>query len=374
MPFARPTLKVLKQQTAQDISAALPGSDPLLRFSNLGIIGKVLANLINLVFGYIDWIARQAVPWTATDEYLLGWAALKNVTLKPATPASGTNAVTFNGVAGTVLPAGTPIARGDGASYTTTADGTVSVGGTVVVSVIADAAGSLGNTNAGTAMTLAQAIAGIQANGTATTALTGGADLETMDSLRSRTLKAYAQPPQGGAPSDYEEWALEVSGVTRAWCVRNGMGPGTVVVYFMMDVAQAAHNGFPQGTFGVATGETRDTAATGDQLTVANYFFAPTRQPVTALVYAAAPTPQAINFTISGLSTAGSAVQSAVASAIAGVLLQYGSAKGGVVDLSYIESAIGAVPGSAGFVISVPNANISIPVGSLPVLGTITWT
>ena len=62
----------------------------------------------------------------------------------------------------------------------------------------------------------------------------------------------------------------------------------------MMDVSEAAHGGFPQGTNGVAGAETRDTAATGDQLAVANYIY-PLR-PATALVYACAPASQAVNY------------------------------------------------------------------------------
>jgi uncharacterized phage protein gp47/JayE len=51
-----------------------------------------------------------------------------------------------------------------------------------------------------------------------------------------------------------------VPGVTRAWCAPNGFGSGTVVVYTMWDSAEAAHNGFPQGTDGVSQNE-RDREA-----------------------------------------------------------------------------------------------------------------
>jgi uncharacterized phage protein gp47/JayE len=45
----------------------------------------------------------------------------------------------------------------------------------------------------------------------------------------------------------------------------------------------------------------------------------------------------------------------------------------GAVALSYIESAIAAISGTAGFVITSPTANIQGTTGQLPVLGTITW-
>jgi hypothetical protein len=60
MPFQRPTLTDLKSEAAADVSAALPGSDPLLRFSNLAIMAKVQAGLANGHYGYLDRGERSA--------------------------------------------------------------------------------------------------------------------------------------------------------------------------------------------------------------------------------------------------------------------------------------------------------------------------
>jgi uncharacterized phage protein gp47/JayE len=383
MPFPRPTLQQLQAQAAADISSALPGADPLLRFSNLGILGTVLANMANGHYGFLDWIALQAVPFTATGEYLEGWAALKGVTRGQAVAATGT--VQFMGVNGTDCPTGTPITRGDGMGYVTTADETVS-GGVVSVPVVCSTPGSAGTLVTGQLMTLASAIGAIQSNGVVSAALTPGVDVQTDDSLRSEMLQVYASPPQGGAASDYVTWALQVPGVTRAWWGgQNGAaagGPaGTVIVYFMMDVAEAAFGGFPQGTNGVATGETRDTAATGDQLTVANWIHP--LQPVTALVYGFAPGNNPVALTIAGTTGWTSAMKTAVEAAIAAVYLQY-STPAGVLDLSYIEAAIGSVAGTAGFVLTVvscPNGtvspgsdgNVTASAGYLSTPGTNTW-
>lgn len=375
MPFARPSLSDLRTQVAQDIAAGLPGTDPLLRFSNLGILGTALAGLAHLHYGYLDWIAQQSNPFTCSGEYLEAWAALQGVYRVPASRASGT--VQFSGANGTTLPAGTGLVRGDGVRYTTTSSGTVS-GGTVIVMAMADEdasglTGAAGNCGIGSVLSLTVALAGISGSGTVVAAMTGGADLETDESLRGRMLQAYQSPPHGGKAEDYVTWARTVPGVSRAWCVPHGYGPGTVLVYVMFDVAQAAYGGFPQGTNGCAAGETRDSAALGDQLTVANAILP--LQPVTALVYVMAPTPNAVNFTISGLSTATTETKAAVSEAIAGVLAAYGSIAIGstTVALSLIETAIAAVPNTTGFVILSPGGNIVSSPGSLPVLGTITW-
>lgn len=379
MPYARPTLSDLKSQVAQDIAAGLLGSDPLLRFSNLNITGNAQANLSNLHYGYLDWISLQAVPFTSTGEFLEAWAALKNV-FREAAIQSGSlvpGQISFIGQPGTDIPAGTPLTRGDGVGYTSTADAVVGGGGIAVVSAVANAdptgqTGAFGNCLVGTLVTLGQAIAGVQSNGTVTTAFTGGADIEQDDSLLSRMLQAYQNAPQGGASNDYVTWALKVNGITRAWCNGNGFGAGTIVLYVMLDIVESAFNGFPQGVSGVATAETRPaTTATGDQLVVANYIYP--LQPVTALVYVYAPTAAPQNFTISGLASASTATKAAIAAAIAGVFVQYGTPLGGTVDLSYIESAIAAIAGTAGFVITIPTGNIATAVGSLPTVGTIAY-
>jgi uncharacterized phage protein gp47/JayE len=259
--------------------------------------------------------------------------------------------------------------------YTSAADATAS-GGVVVVSATAKPdpagqSGAFGNCDAGTVMNLGTAIAGVQSNGSVSTAFTGGADLEADDPLRSRMLAAYRQVPQGGSIADYMQWATAVPGVTRAWCNPNGFGAGTVVVYTMWDQAESAHAGFPQGSDGVATLESRATPATGDQLTVANYIY-PLR-PATALVYSAAPIASPINFTISGLSGASAATKTLIAAAIDGVLYLNGTATGGTVSLSLIESGIAAIAGTTGFVISTPGGNVTTAIGSLPTRGTITY-
>ncbi|HEX3809614.1 MAG TPA: baseplate J/gp47 family protein [Rhizomicrobium sp.] len=367
MPFSRPTLSDLRSQVKSDIATNLPGTDPLLRFSNLGILGDALAGLSYLHYGYLDWISKQAVPFTATDEFLEGWAALKGVTRKAASVASGT--VTFSGTDSKVIPAGTSLVRGDGATFTTAADGTIS-SGSVIVTASADVAGAAGNTAAGSIFALGISISGIQSSGTAATVFTGGADAEKDDALRTRMLEVYQTPPDGGSTSDYVKWAGEVPGVTRAWCAPISNGPGTVVVYIMLDITEAENGGFPQGTDGVATGETRDTPATGDQLIVANYIYS--RRPVTALVYVVAPVPNPVDFTITGLSAASADLKAAIELEIASVFLRKG-APGGLIDLSDIESAIAALAGTEGFVITSPSGNITNDPGALPTVGTITY-
>ena len=388
MPFARPTLTQLIQRASSDITTGMQSTTALLRFSNLAIIGKVVAKAANALYGYLDFIGKQANPFTATDEYAVAWGALKGVYINSATYAVGP--MTFAGNTGMVIPAGTPVVRGDGATFTTTADATITAGN-AVAPVTAGTAGAAGNSGAGTTFTLGIGIAGVNSQAIAVTGLQGGADVETSTEFKTRYLQKYASPPQGGAPGDYPEWAETVSGVTRAWVRPNGMGAGTVIVYFMMDDAEAAFGGFPQGTNGVATAESRDTPATGDQLLVANAIY-PLR-PATALVYAVAPGQNALGFTIAGLAGASVVTKGQVQAAVQAAILLGGSpggitlpdgTPGGVTQLSTIEKAIAAIPTAAGFVITgvtasqgtvTPGAfgNVQSNSGYLPVFGSVVF-
>ncbi|WP_454843321.1 baseplate J/gp47 family protein [Pseudomonas gorinensis] len=375
MPFTRPTLSDLRAHVAADITSGLPTADGLLRFSNMNVMGKALAGMAHLHYGYLDWIARQSVPFTCTGEYLEAWAALKKVYRKKAAFARGQ--VTFKGTPGVVIDAGTEVVRGDTASFTTLTTATINSEGAVIVSIIAEVAGEQGNTAIGSLIRLGSSLDGVQSTGAVTSVITGGADQEEDGNLFSRMIDAFQNTPKGGSGADYVAWAKEVSGVTRAWCAPNGFGAGTVIVYAMLDDANAEHGGFPQGRNGVSSKDVRATpanTATGDQLIIANSMFP--EQPVTAMVYLCAPEDRTINFTLSGLTGASTATRDALAGAIAEVLAEQGAPlnDGSYIELSAVDSAIAAIAGTAGFVMTSPTQNIVNQLGSLPVLGSITYS
>jgi len=386
MPFSRPTLSDLRNQVMADINATLSGANAYLRKAVLRVLAIAQAGLAHLHFGYLDWISKQAVPWTATDEYQAAWGALKNVYQKDAVQAVLT--VQFSGTVDTLISSGINVVRADGETYTIQESATIGGGGTAVVTVVDTVAGAAGNCDDGTSLTLATTIAGVQSTGTVTGTVTTGVDTEDQKAFGSRVIAAFQQTPQGGDSDDYVAWALAVPGVTRAWCSPNGFGAGTVVLRFMMDVAQAAHGGFPQGTNGVSQhdqgpdGLPRDVVATGDQLTLADAIVG--EQPVTALVFACAPIENRLHFTISGLSTSSAATRAAIASAVSDVLFRNGDPRAGTINLNDIEAAINSVPGTGGWlmvqvtgtvdgVITTYPGNITGAMGELPTLDGITY-
>lgn len=382
MPFNRPTLTELRSRNKSYLLTQLKTVGALLRFSNMGILADVDAGMAHLHYGYLDWIAKQSNPYTATDEYLAAWAALKDVYRKAASAAT-CKRVTFTGTAKSIIPAGTVLNRADGYQYTTDAE--VTIGSTktstgtitaVLPDTSADASGGGedGNAGAGTPLTLDVSLDGVDNTATATEAITGGADIEDEEVFRSRMLLAYQEPAQGGSDADYKEWALEVPGVTRAWVAPRLLGAGTVGVYFMMDPDGATINdkGFPVGTDGYAAKEKQYSGkvATGDQLTVANYIYE--QRPVTATLYVASPIKTAIPFEISGIATAASSVKAELEKAISGIFFDKGQ-PGGTIFLTDIIAAIATVDDTAGFLVTSPTQNIVMGTGQLPVLGKVSY-
>jgi uncharacterized phage protein gp47/JayE len=364
MPFARPTLTALRNQAVEDItSSGVPGLDGLLRNAVLRVLAWVMSGLAYSVYGYLDWISRQSVPFTATDEFLYAWSALVGIYQKDSAPASGF--AQFTGTADLVLPAGTALTRQDAVPYTTTADATVDATGLLTVPVVAAVNGAGTNCDAGVSIGIDTPIAGINGGGVTSTPVTGGADQETQPDLRTRMLFRYSEPPMGGSKADYIEWALEVPGVTRAWVQSSG---GQVQVYPMFDIANAAHGGFPQGTDGCASQETRGPTASGDQLLVAEHIWPV--QPVTALVFVAASVPMPVNVTIANLDPSTVEMEASILASLQDAFLAIGEIAGTIYP-SQLYAAISGTPGVNRFDMTIPAAPVTAPAGALPVMGTL---
>ena len=90
MPYATPTLSTLIQQAQADVQSAsitdLSGNTVtgLLQKSVLRVLATVQAGFAYLHFKFIDYVARQCTPFTATDEWLTGWMALKGIERMPS--------------------------------------------------------------------------------------------------------------------------------------------------------------------------------------------------------------------------------------------------------------------------------------------------
>jgi uncharacterized phage protein gp47/JayE len=231
--FSKPTLATLISQAEANFNTRIPGADARLRNSVLNTMARVVAGQSHLLHNYLDWIARQAIPDTADAENLDNWGSVWGVTRIAASKAAGN--VTFTGTDGVTVPTGTELQRADGILFVTTADVTIS-GSTGTAAAEARLGGLNGNTAAGVTVNMISPVAGVNSAAVAAAGgLVGGLDAETDEAYRARILARIQAPPHGGSKTDYEQWALGVAGVTRAWVYPIELGRGTVTVRFVRD-------------------------------------------------------------------------------------------------------------------------------------------
>ena len=383
MPYARPTLPSLITQTQSNVASRLAGTNPWLPFSTLQILSYVFAGNQYSLYSYLDWIAKQAIPVTSTDEALMAWAALKGLTLTPASAALGQ--VQFSGVPSTFIPDGTVIVRSDGTLYAIQAGAGGGIDNTGIFTTMVEATtpGLSSNLTLGSTLSnfsLRTPISGVNNTVLQVTAFVGGADVETQDSLRARMIELFSNPVQGGDLQDYATWSLALPGVTRAWTAGPDlMGDGTVSVFFMRDDAQAPFFGIPQGLNGGSSFETRIQTAQGDQRTLADYLY-PLRS-ATALVWAMAPVPVPLDLQIAEVPT-DAAIRQGITDALTAFLRREATPGGvflpdlsspGTVLISNLETALAAVPGLDFFDIVFPEADVLVNTGEISIPGTITF-
>lgn len=351
MPFSRPTLTELINRAETDLQTRMPNQrGGLLRRSVLAVIARVQAGVAHGLYGFQQWLSLQFLPDTSESEWLVRHASLFGITRTAAAAATGT--VTFTGTNTTVIPSGTVLVRNDGAEFTTDADGTIS-SGSVDVDVTASEAGADGNTDAGVTLSLASPISGVDSDATvASGGIVDGTDDESDDDLRARLLQRMRQTPQGGAKSDYERWALEVAGVTRAFVYPANSGLGTVGVTFVMD-NQA-------GTIIPGSTKVDEVQAYIDDL-----------RPVTADVTVFAPVAVDLDFTIA-LTPDTTAVRSAVEAELQDMLIR-DAEPGGTILRSHIREAISIAAAETDHDLVAPANDVTHNTGEIAVFGTITW-
>lgn len=351
MPFERPTLQELVERALADVESRLPGADTKLRRGNLQVLPRVHAAAVHGLYGYLEFMARQAMPDSAEAEYLDRWAAVWGVLRRPAARATGSAAM--NGTVGAVVPAGAIFRRNDNARFVASEE-VIFSGISAEIPVIAEDAGDAGNTDAEAVISLVSPITGVTTVGAvAEDGLAGGADQEVDAVLLARLLRRIQEPPHGGAEADYITWALECTGVTRAYAQGGRFGAGTVGVTFLMDDAESGPIPTPD-----------------DVARVQEYI--DERRPVTAFVTVYALTPADLDFTIQ-LTPDTLAVRAAVEAELADLILREALPEGTLL-ISHIREAISIAAGETDHALTSPTEDATAGAGEVFVMGAITWT
>lgn len=346
MPFETPTLPALIARAQSDLS----GGSALVR-SDAEVLARVLGAASYGRYGHQQYIADQILPDTADEETLLRMARarLKRDRLE-AVAATGT--ATFTGAVSALLDAGTLLRRDDQVLFRvrTTVKLTASVGAAQIEALDT---GTLSNTPPGTQLRLVSPVLGVNEVFTLDAeGMTGGTEQESIETLRSRVLRSYRVIAHGGNRSDYETWALEVAGVTRAWVVRHWLGPGTVGVFFVRD------------------GDI-DIIPNADAVAAVQAYIEQER-PVTAEVYVLPPAEKPVQYQLS-VSPDSSAVRRAVEAALVD-LHNRESELGGELLATHIAEAISGAVGERDHQVIAPVGNVLASGNELLTYGGVLWS
>lgn len=340
----------------------LPGTDASLRQNVLYVIAKVMALLSHEYELRLAWIFRQLFLSTATSENMVRMhAAEYGIARRPAGFASGE--IVGIGSPNIIYPAGIRFVSA-GTTFVTTGGFQADALGAYQARVQAENAGAAGNRDAEAVLVLAdpglfptlRSEASVGPAG-----LGGGADAETMEQLRARALKRKREPPQGGALSDYERWALEVPGVAAVWARQARDGFGTVGAWLL----------FTGRTNGLATAE--DLAAVDAYIK--------DKRLVRARFYATTPKGYAVPITLA-LSPDTVATRAATLVALRDFFdarLPGSRVRPGLpgeaftLPLAWLSEAISGVAGEDAHTLIEPSGNLVFQPGTMPVLGAVTW-
>lgn len=339
MPFKTPTLPELVGRAGADLAPAA------LRRSDAEVMARVHAGAAYGLYGYQAWIARQILPDTADEDMILRMAQLR--LRRPrlaAVIASGP--VLCAGADGALVPEGAVLQHTDGRQYRVTVGAVIA--GETAVTVEAVEVGQLGNLDGGEPLGFVSPPPGVaDACIVAPQGITGGVDQESLESVRQRVIRSYRVIPHGGSADDYVTWALEVPGVTRAWTVRNWVGPGTVAVFIVRDGDADPIPGAPD-------------------LAVA-YDYIEAQRPTTAELYVLPPVPRPVSFQMV-ITPDTPAVRAAVTAGLRD-LLAIVPLPGGAVPVSHVNAAISNSAGEHDHQLIEPAAALVFADNELPMFG-----
>lgn len=355
MPFDRPSLPTLVARAESAIDSRLTGADARMRRSNLNVLARVNSAGDHGLHGHLAWAADQVLPDSAEKEILERHARIWLPEGRlPAVAATGAAAAV--GTTGSVVEVGTVFVRADGQRYTVTAEATV-VAGATALSLEAEEPGQAGNVSAGVKLNAVTPVDGLNATITLVgDGMTGGADIEDDDSLLARVLDRIQEPPMGGSKADYEKWAKEVPGVTRAWCTEREMGDGTVTVRFVRD---------------------DDVSPIPDPSEVEAVFdHIDAQRPAGGQLFVVAPEEVPVPFQIQLVPNT-AAAKTAVEAGLRDLFLREAEPERGAGEgtllISHIREAISLATGEKDSTVVSPAGNVVLTIGQMATFGGITW-
>lgn len=224
--FQIPTFEEIRDSILRDTQSLDPTAD-ISSDSDHFVHASRLASVAVGQYAHQAWIMRQIFPDTADSEYLERHANLRGIRRRNPTGSAG-YATGSGALSGAVIDVGLQIKQ-DERFFVTTEQTIVQPDGHYRVAVKAVDKGLNTNVSKGQAQFMAAPV-GVPSD--CVINAEGGTDAENDASLLKRLLARIRRPAAGGNRYDFQEWALDVDGVTSAYIypLRRGLGTVDIVI------------------------------------------------------------------------------------------------------------------------------------------------
>lgn len=243
MAFPIPTLS----ETRDYILAVGKALFPDRNFGNLRSYlarrATYLAAAITQLHAHVKSAQDDVMPDTAPDDGPIDrWGAIVGCERKGATPARKSAAGRVRGVATTAVPVDQELLHQEsGLRFKIATGTTVPSAGFVDCDIVGISTGAQTRLLKGQTLEFVATPANLETQVVLQKDLDeDGFDAEPFGAYRTRVLNTFSQPTSGGSQSDYVKWALEVDGISQAYCYPNRAGAGTVDVVGLHTATGAA--------------------------------------------------------------------------------------------------------------------------------------
>lgn len=322
--------------------------------SDLAVRFYAAAAQMEGIYAYCDRMLAQSFPQTAVEDSLDLHAALRGLSRKGALAARGQVEFYMDEALPqpVTVSAGTVLTDGAGQRFFTVEEGVIPVGETsCFVTAEAAEAGKSGNAAALTVTDIVvypTHIKGVRNPA----AFSGGRDREDDESLRTRVLGSFRRLPNGANRAFYEEKVLQHEGVGGVKVLPRVRGAGTV------DVVVAAEKGIPEESL------LQEIQAELDAV-----------REIATSVAVLAPETVPIDLSVTVWPAEGKSREEAVA-AVRGAAESFfdGSLLGESLFLSRLGAELFATGAVKNYVITAPTEDVTVTLGQLPVLNSLTVT
>lgn len=349
MAYAPPTESELHQVALDAYVNKLEGAT-VREGDELWARAWVVAAATAHVSAGLEYVEDNLFPDTADLDATTRWAAIYEVDRLQPTVATEGGKVLALGLAATVIPIGSVLRHEDSTSWETTAE-VVLTGAPTEVPIQAQEVGSAGNLSEGTVLTWESPPAGLEAEASVSSELSGGTDEEELVGWQTRIVDRIRAGTGSGTAADYERWAEEVDGVVAAHCLPLRLGPGSASV----------------AVFSADAGGNRQPAGSALRAVVLAHLDG--LRPVTAAVDCPAVDEVALNITVSGLAVTPGFDDDAVIAAVEAALeaWTWSLTTGATARLTQLGRTIANVAGVDDYQIDAPVADVAVAADSVAV-------